>query len=93
MKIVSITEPEILAPVVAEIKAPDRLTDSIRLMPGHKIWMVNLDTKTVTEAKYETTTADMEGNVRKKLIVPANCVPVAALNIKNAMKKLDQMYR
>lgn len=93
MKIVSITEPEIKAPIVAEIKAPDRPIDSIWLMPGHKIWMVNLDTKTVTEAKYETTTADMEGNVRKKLIVPANCVPVAALNIKNAMKKLDQMYR
>jgi glycine cleavage system regulatory protein len=93
MKIVNTKEPEMLAPVVAEIKAPDRPINSIRLMPGHKIWMINLDTKDVTEAEYETTTSDMQGNVRKKLIVPANCIPVAALNIKNAMKKLDQMYR
>ena len=93
MKIYNEMEGEEIAPVVAEVRAPDQYRDSIRLMPGHKIWMINLDTKTVTEAQYETTTADMQGNVRKKLVVPANCIPVAALNIKDAMKKLDQMYR
>ena len=75
--------------IVEQIRTPDLFIDTVQPKPGQKIWVFDLNKRTIREAEYEDqVNADFKGNPKKKLIVPKGCLVVIAINKKNAMKKL-----
>lgn len=84
-----------LAEVVQQVRKEPALVGSATMPKGHTMFIVELFPPfNIYPAQYEETVVEFGSKeVRKKLIVPKNCMPVSALNKKNVLKKLDRMYR
>ena len=66
------------------------------IMPGHKLWELDVVSGNIVEAKFDTSevVVDFENNStvgRKKLIMKPGCLYAGALNKKNAFKKFLKM--
>ena len=61
-----------------------------KLQPGQTMFEVSLKERTCCPAKYESTTVDFDGNVKRKLVIKEGCLYISALNEKNARRKLLQ---
>lgn len=61
-----------------------------KLQAGHTMFEVNVGERTCVPAKYESTTVDFDGNIKRKLVVKHGCLYISALNERNARRKLLQ---
>lgn len=81
--------------VVQQVRKEPALVGSATMPKGHTMFIVELKPPyQIYPATYEETVVEFGSKeVRKKLIVPKDCIPVSALNKKNVIKKIQRMYR
>ena len=69
---------------------------SMKAIPGLTLWQYHLQTSELTKAEFEEAPVVFhEGNVikpKKKVLRQNDCLYVQALNVKNAVKKLNKMF-
>lgn len=70
--------------------ATQKLLQSWKKMPGHRVWELDLETKLISEATSEVT-ATLDGGVRHKVIQRPGRLYCSALNAANADKKFMKM--
>ncbi len=77
-----------------EIKAQEekqKYHGSLKMHRGHTLFEINLVNKEIKKAEFQETVYDAaskHNKIRKKVIMRDDCVYIAALNEKNALKKL-----
>lgn len=88
-----------------EIKATQEKKDEktllgrLSVLPGHKLFEINVDTQEVTEAEFNTMDVlDWNSAVgktvkNKSVIKKDRCLYISALNKKNALKKLAKRIK
>lgn len=54
---------------------------------GHTFFEIDCMTGKIEKAKFEETTADLDGATHKKVLIHENCVYISCLNKKSALKK------
>lgn len=54
---------------------------------GHTMFEINCTTTEINPVQYEETSAQLNGVIRKKIIIHDNCVYISCLNKKSALKK------
>lgn len=91
-QIISITEHK-----KAEIKAPSqRKIASTMLKDGHTMFQYNKETMQLDKAKFEDATVDYiigsDNNIQKKIIVKKDCFYLSALNVDNAVRKIEMKF-
>lgn len=72
-------------------KAELKFLGKIRPQKGHTVFEVNMVKGTVVPAKFESIDANMKGRLIKRIVIDKECIYVPALNIKNAVKKVNRL--
>lgn len=81
-----------------QIQRKQKFLGKLKPKKGHKIWCFNMSTGELTLAKFEKTDVDFlavknnEIPKNRKIQATENCIYFSALNVGNAIKKLEKKY-
>lgn len=64
-----------------------KLLESITPYKGHTLFEINTGTGIIAPATYDDIISQLDGRVRKKVLVKENCLYISCLNKKSAAKK------
>lgn len=91
MKELNPKEPKTELSVDKQQEKKETLVGQILPHPGHTLFEINLGTKEIKPAKFETELVldlNSKDNFNKKVIINKDCVYISALNRANVVKKL-----